>query len=123
MALAAYGEGTDVPDEDRAVVDRLLRQPTCYPFDKDAYSESELRNCGVHTSRLHAAARHMSDRLFDEFLRVAETSLPPGPSAADLRWVRTQLRMEQPLAAIRSVPGGLRAPVHQRLGLGYRDGG
>lgn len=73
MALAAYNLEHPLMPEDRAVVERLLREKTFYPFNKRAYSDSALHNCGVTLPRLHATIRYMTDRLFEVFLRAAES--------------------------------------------------
>ena len=78
MALAGYGNNKNISPDDRAVVDRLLITETLYPFNKAKYRETELYNCGVHTPRLHAAARYITDRLFQIFVDKAKHSLPPG---------------------------------------------
>jgi hydroxymethyl cephem carbamoyltransferase len=73
MALASYNPDQSLMEEDRIVVECLLHEKTFYPFRKLSYAGTGLHNCGVFFPRLHAALRYMSDRLFEVFLRTAET--------------------------------------------------
>jgi hydroxymethyl cephem carbamoyltransferase len=78
LALTAFDDGRSPSDDDRAVVERLLQEKPFFPFDKKAYADSGLYNCGVTAPRFQAAARYMTDRLFEEFLRVAVEQMPHG---------------------------------------------
>lgn len=78
MALAAYGDVTRLQAGDRAVVESLLACASVYPFDKAQYRGTALYNCGIHVPRMDAAARYMTDRVFQIFFDAARQSLPRG---------------------------------------------
>lgn len=78
MALAAYADGQGPSAEERAAVDRLVEAPMIFPFNKTAYRDSALHNCGVHTPAVHRAAAYLTDRIFEVFHRAARRLLPPG---------------------------------------------
>ena len=78
MALAAYGNNAQLRAEDRSVVDRLLREETFYPFAKGAYRDCSLYNAGVEDEHLHAAARYITDRIFEKFRDAARAAFRPG---------------------------------------------
>jgi hydroxymethyl cephem carbamoyltransferase len=67
MALSAFGRDAVVSDEERRTVDSLLAVRHLYPFDKAAYRESPLFNCGLRTDALYRAANYLTDRLFEIF--------------------------------------------------------
>jgi hydroxymethyl cephem carbamoyltransferase len=78
MALTAYHRDEILTEEQRSTVDRLLSAPTFYPFDKRAYADSSLHDCGIPDPGLCAAARYLSDRIFEAFMAAAKARIPPG---------------------------------------------
>ena len=79
MALAAYGDVEDATREDRGVVDRLLRLDRLFPFDKGQFRGTHLYSCGVEDPRFRAAAKVLSNRVFEEFARAAAVFAEPVP--------------------------------------------
>jgi hydroxymethyl cephem carbamoyltransferase len=79
MALAGRGEAGDAADaEEREAVQRILQLRTVQPFDKAAFRGHPLYNVGVDTPRVHRAAAHITDRIFEIFHQAAITELPAG---------------------------------------------
>lgn len=76
MALAGWALSEKISADDQKVVESLLNVRSLYPFKKADYRDSGLYNCGVHTKRVHAAARYLTDRLFQIFYEKAKSSLP-----------------------------------------------
>jgi hydroxymethyl cephem carbamoyltransferase len=79
MALAAYGDVRNVTSEDCETIERLLCLDRLFPFDKGRFRGVHLYGCGVDDDRFRAAAKVLSDRIFEEFARVAVTLSVSGP--------------------------------------------
>lgn len=79
MALAAYGDLGDATDEDRGVVERLLLLDRLFPFDKGQFRGRHLYSCGIEDPRFRAAAKLLSNRMFEEFARAATVFVEPVP--------------------------------------------
>lgn len=79
MALAAYGDLGDATREDRDVVERLLRLDRLFPFDKGQFRGTHLYSCGIGDPRFRAAAKVLSNRVFEEFARAAAGFAEPVP--------------------------------------------
>ena len=76
MALAGYSKDNKISEKDRVVIEKLLNFKTMYPFDKASLRQSEMYNCGVHTKKMHDAARYINDQIFQIFYNKAKNSLP-----------------------------------------------
>jgi hydroxymethyl cephem carbamoyltransferase len=78
MALSGYAQNEPISKNTRLVVESLLTAESLYPFKKSVYRETELYNCGVHTPKIHNAARYISNQLFQIFYEKAKYLLPQG---------------------------------------------
>lgn len=76
MALSAYGTPSDLRPDERKTVESLLQADTMYPFDKTAYRDSPLYNCGLKSPVLHRTARFLTDQLFEVFHAAAAAWAP-----------------------------------------------
>jgi hydroxymethyl cephem carbamoyltransferase len=76
MALAAYDQDQEPTPGEIEVAERLLGMESVYPLDKTGFAESPIYNNGVHTAPVHRAARYLTDRLFEIFLKKAKSEFP-----------------------------------------------
>jgi hydroxymethyl cephem carbamoyltransferase len=60
------------------VVSRILAPASAWDLEKSDFRSSSLWSCGLDSHDLRDAARLLADRIFDKFLRVARTAVPPG---------------------------------------------